>query len=88
VFLAIQRQIVANPLRNTGAVTNLWRTRIDKLPQMVNVLMENMSMVGTPTGAPVCSRGVRKTPSDYDLRFGGKPGITGLAKVAGELLNP
>ncbi len=63
-------------------------TRIDELPQLVNVLLGSMSIVGPRPERPFFVNIFRNTLPDYDLRFAVKPGITGLAQVAGSYSTP
>jgi exopolysaccharide biosynthesis polyprenyl glycosylphosphotransferase len=63
-------------------------TRIDELPQLVNVLIGNMSMIGPRPERQFFVNTFRETLPDYDLRFAVKPGITGLAQVAGSYSTP
>jgi exopolysaccharide biosynthesis polyprenyl glycosylphosphotransferase len=58
-------------------------TRIDELPQLFNVLVGNMSMIGPRPEREFFVNKFRETVQNYDLRFAVKPGITGLAQVAG-----
>jgi len=90
------RTMVVDAERDTGPVFaresdpritrlgNILRaTRIDELPQLVNVLIGNMSLIGPRPERQVFVSAFRETMPDYDLRLGVKPGITGLAQVAG-----
>jgi exopolysaccharide biosynthesis polyprenyl glycosylphosphotransferase len=63
-------------------------TRIDELPQLVNVLIGNMSLIGPRPERQFFISTFRKTLPDYDLRLTVKPGITGLAQVAGSYSTP
>jgi lipopolysaccharide/colanic/teichoic acid biosynthesis glycosyltransferase len=57
------------------------RSRIDELPQFINVLRGDMSIVGPrPERAYFIGR-IEKELPDFHLRLRAKPGITGLAQV-------
>jgi exopolysaccharide biosynthesis polyprenyl glycosylphosphotransferase len=62
--------------------------RIDELPQLVNVLIGNMSVIGPRPERQFFVSTFRAMLPDYDLRFAVKPGITGLAQVAGSYSTP
>jgi exopolysaccharide biosynthesis polyprenyl glycosylphosphotransferase len=62
--------------------------RIDELPQLVNVLLGTMSVIGPRPERFFFVKVFRETFPDYDLRFTVKPGITGLAQVAGSYSTP
>lgn len=61
----------------------LRKLNLDELPQLLNVLNGEMSLVG-PRPYPV-EEGLywSKTLENFDLRYFVKPGITGLAQVTG-----
>ena len=62
--------------------------RIDELPQLVNVLIGNMSVIGPRPERQFFVSTFSAMLPDYDLRFAVKPGITGLAQVAGSYSTP
>jgi lipopolysaccharide/colanic/teichoic acid biosynthesis glycosyltransferase len=63
--------------------TFLRRTRLDELPQLFNVLVGDMSLVGPRPLLP------RDQPPDPSVRLLSRPGITGWAQVnGGTLLTP
>ena len=68
-------------------VTRLGRflrsTSIDELPQLVNVLLGEMSLVGPRPHAIVHEYAFRDLDRTYGLRRFARPGITGLAQVSG-----
>jgi len=57
-------------------------TRIDELPQLMNVLRGDMNMVGPRPERPSIFIRLREQIDDYPLRQRVKPGITGLAQVS------
>ncbi|MBL1260825.1 MAG: undecaprenyl-phosphate glucose phosphotransferase [Thiotrichaceae bacterium] len=61
----------------------LRRTSLDELPQFINVLTGNMSIVGPRPHAVAHNEVYRKLISGYMLRHKVKPGITGWAQVNG-----
>jgi len=59
----------------------LRRARIDELPQAINVLRGEMSLIGPrPDDLSHAEAYLRAVP-DYGLRYGVRPGISGLAQV-------
>ena len=73
--------------RDDGRTTRfgrfLRRTSIDELPQLVNVLKGEMSLVGPRPHALAHDELFGATVPGYDDRFLAKPGLTGLAQVSG-----
>jgi putative colanic acid biosynthesis UDP-glucose lipid carrier transferase len=61
----------------------LRRSSIDELPQLINVLKGEMSLVGPRPHAVAHDEYFTQMVPEYHLRFNTKPGITGLAQVAG-----
>jgi putative colanic acid biosysnthesis UDP-glucose lipid carrier transferase len=79
--------MVVPATRDDGRTTRfgrfLRRTSIDELPQLVNVLKGDMSLVGPRPHALAHDEFFGGTVRGYDDRFLAKPGITGLAQVSG-----
>jgi Undecaprenyl-phosphate glucose phosphotransferase len=61
----------------------LRRTSLDELPQLINVLKGEMSLVGPRPHAVAHDRIFEKRFADYPRRLNVKPGITGWAQVNG-----
>jgi exopolysaccharide biosynthesis polyprenyl glycosylphosphotransferase len=61
----------------------LRKTSLDELPQLINVLRGEMSLVGPRPHAVAHDREFQERIPGYAQRFAMKPGITGLAQVRG-----
>jgi len=61
----------------------LRRTSLDELPQFINVLQGNMSIVGPRPHAVQHNEEYRQLIDGYMLRHKAKPGITGWAQING-----
>lgn len=59
----------------------LRRTRIDEIPQFINVIRGDMSIVGPRPERSFFINQVRQEVPEFPLRLKVKPGITGLAQV-------
>ncbi|MGL6294110.1 sugar transferase [Eubacterium aggregans] len=59
-------------------------TRIDELPQLINVLSGNMSLVGPRPERPVIAEQYCKKWPEFALRLQVKAGLTGYAQIFGK----
>ena len=70
-----------NDVRITRVGQFIRRTSIDELPQIINVLLGDMSLIGPRPDVP--AQQSLYSPEDWKLRCSVRPGITGLAQVKG-----
>jgi lipopolysaccharide/colanic/teichoic acid biosynthesis glycosyltransferase len=77
------RQIAT--LKSDGRITPLGkvlrRYRIDELPQLINVLKGDMSLIGPRPEQPQLVEEYRQVLPHYDLRHWVQPGLSGWAQV-------
>ena len=78
---AAVRTHLANPEDVTIFGSLLRRTKLDELPQLINVLKGDMSLVGPRPGLPsdITLKDLRQEQGVFDVR----PGITGLSQIMG-----
>ena len=70
----------ASDMRVTRVGSLLRRLSLDELPQLWNVLLGEMSLVGP---RPIIPEQLLAIPEEYEIRFAVRPGLTGLSQVRG-----
>jgi lipopolysaccharide/colanic/teichoic acid biosynthesis glycosyltransferase len=80
-----ERRGVQWATKNDPRVTLLGRIlrqcRLDELPQLMNVVVGDMNIVGPRPERPSIVRRLAESIEEYPLRHAAKPGITGLAQI-------
>ena len=69
--------------RITNVGNFLRKSRLDELPQLINILKGEMSIVGPRPERPVYYRAFRKYMNGFEQRLLIKPGLTGYAQIHG-----
>lgn len=77
-----------NDPRVTRVGRYLRKTRLDELPQLINVLVGDMSLVGPRPERPVFVKQFEEILPIYRRRRHIKPGLTGLAQTVGKYDTP
>ncbi len=72
-----------NDFRVTKVGSFIRKTRIDELPQLLNILKGDMSLIGPRPERPVFSDQFNNEIPGFNNRLAVKPGITGWAQVNG-----
>lgn len=78
------RQATADDARVTRVGLLLRKLSIDELPQLLNVIRGEMSLIGPRPHAVGHDEHFARFVPDYAARFAAKPGLTGLAQVTGK----
>jgi len=78
------RQASRDDERLTRIGALLRKASIDEVPQLINILQGEMSLVGPRPHAVAHDQNFRGFLPDYDRRFEARPGITGLAQLRGQ----
>jgi exopolysaccharide biosynthesis polyprenyl glycosylphosphotransferase len=98
VFKTIKfRTMIRNAEKYTGAVLSsdndprvtkagkfLRKTGLDEIPQFINVLKGDMSVVGPRPERPELMENIKNGVPEFDMRLKVKPGITGFAQLHGK----
>lgn len=77
------KQAKKDDARITRIGNLLRKSSIDELPQLINVLLGDMSIVGPRPHPVTLNDRFRPLIADYDQRCTMKPGLTGLAQING-----
>lgn len=77
----VARWAQAKDPRVTRVGSFIRKVRIDELPQLVNVLRGEMSLVGPRPERPAFVAQLKESIRFYDVRHSVKPGLTGWAQV-------
>ncbi len=78
------RLAAENDSRITSVGKVIRAARIDELPQMINILKGDMSVVGPRPERPEIAEEYERTMPEFNLRLQVKAGLTGYAQVHGK----
>jgi len=76
-------QATQNDKRVTRVGRILRKTSIDEIPQLINIVKGDMSLVGPRPHALSHDKEFAPVVNNYNARFRARPGLTGLAQVRG-----
>jgi len=79
---------IKNDPRITKFGAFMRKTRIDEIPQIINILINDMSFVGPRPERPELIKDLEKLIPFYNERTLVKPGVTGWDQVSGEYHSP
>jgi exopolysaccharide biosynthesis polyprenyl glycosylphosphotransferase len=77
-----------NDTRITKIGKFLRKTGLDEVPQFINVLKGDLSVVGPRPERPELMQKIQNTTPNFDMRLKVKPGITGFAQLHGKYDTP
>jgi lipopolysaccharide/colanic/teichoic acid biosynthesis glycosyltransferase len=77
-----QRATLKNDPRVTWLGYFLRQSHIDELPQVLNVLLGDMTLIGPRPEQPALAAQYREQLPNFDMRHTVTPGLTGLAQVS------
>ena len=76
-------QTKENDKRITRFGEFLRKTSLDELPQLINIIRSEMSVVGPRPHAPAFDKRFITKIQNYEKRYNITPGLTGLAQING-----
>jgi exopolysaccharide biosynthesis polyprenyl glycosylphosphotransferase len=85
---AIPEPAKKNDTRTTRVGNFLRKTRIDEIPQVINILLGDMSFIGPRPERPEIIASLEQAVPFYNERLLVKPGLTGWDQVSGEYHSP
>lgn len=77
------KQVERNDPRVTRVGAFLRKTNLDELPQFINVVFGQMSVVGPRPHVPELDEAFAGSVARYSCRNSVRPGVTGLAQISG-----